>query len=126
MEQCGQWAESRQIVETRLRRARIQRNSPLRLTLWRFWRNSPAMIGLVGLAILTLVVTIGPAVIDRDLAMRPQPLQILQPPSPTHLLGTDEVGRDILARLVFAGQVSMGISFPATLLSPASISAMAT
>lgn len=37
--------------------------------------------------------------------------------SPGHILGTDDLGRDHLARLLYAGQVSLGIGFTAALLS---------
>lgn len=93
------------------------KNELLQLTIRRYMRNIPGMIGLVGLTILTLVVVGGPMIIEPDLALRPQPLQVLQTPSNDHLLGTDEVGRDIFARLIYAGRVSMVISFPAMLIS---------
>lgn len=37
--------------------------------------------------------------------------------APGHILGTDDLGRDHLARLLYAGQVSLGIGFTAALLS---------
>lgn len=37
--------------------------------------------------------------------------------APGHILGTDDLGRDHLARLLYAGQVSLGIAFTAALLS---------
>ena len=37
--------------------------------------------------------------------------------SPGHVLGTDELGRDHLARLLYGGQVSLGIGFSAAILS---------
>jgi peptide/nickel transport system permease protein len=33
----------------------------------------------------------------------------LQPPGPAHWLGTDELGRDILSRLIFGARVTLGI-----------------
>lgn len=38
-------------------------------------------------------------------------------PSIEHLLGTDEVGRDVFARLLYGGQVSLFVGFASTLLS---------
>lgn len=37
--------------------------------------------------------------------------------APGHILGTDDLGRDHLARLLYAGQVSLGIAFSAAVLS---------
>jgi len=41
------------------------------------------------------------------------------PPSSVHLLGTDSVGRDIFARLIYGGQISLLVGFASTLLSVA-------
>ena len=41
----------------------------------------------------------------------------LQAPGPAHLLGTDEFGRDTLARIVFGAHVSLRVAFAATLLT---------
>src|SRR5438270_8686475 len=38
-------------------------------------------------------------------------IAILQPPGPGYPLGTDDLGRDVLTRLLFAGQVSLTIGF---------------
>lgn len=41
----------------------------------------------------------------------------LQPPSTTHLTGTDQLGRDVLSRVLTGGQTTVGISFAALALS---------
>ena len=41
---------------------------------------------------------------------------IKQPPSKNHLLGTDNIGRDLLVRLFYGGRVSLGIALAVTLL----------
>jgi peptide/nickel transport system permease protein len=41
----------------------------------------------------------------------------LQPPGPAYLLGTDELGRDVLTRLIFAGRVSLLIGVGVALVS---------
>lgn len=43
--------------------------------------------------------------------------QVLQPPGQEHLLGTDEMGRDVWARLLYGGRVSMLVGMAAMLLS---------
>src|SRR5260221_9089420 len=38
-------------------------------------------------------------------------LSTFQPPGGPHLLGTDELGRDTLTRLIYGGRVSLGVAF---------------
>jgi peptide/nickel transport system permease protein len=42
---------------------------------------------------------------------------VLQPPNPAHLLGTDQLGRDILSRLIFGARISIEVGFIAVSLS---------
>lgn len=50
-----------------------------------------------------------PLEVDTDVA--------LTPPSAQHLLGTDELGRDILSRLIYGSQVSLTVSLGAVFIS---------
>jgi peptide/nickel transport system permease protein len=43
----------------------------------------------------------------------------LAPPSVAHLFGTDNLGRDVFSRVLYGGQVIIGISLLATLMSAA-------
>jgi peptide/nickel transport system permease protein len=83
--------------------------SPSRLAWRRLRRHRSALLGLAILTIEAAVSLLAPYFMPADLALRPQPTIILQPPSRAHLLGTDEAGRDILARLVYAGRVSLAV-----------------
>ncbi|MEM2446942.1 MAG: ABC transporter permease, partial [Candidatus Bathyarchaeia archaeon] len=81
--------------------------------LWEVWqaiRKSP--LSLTGLAlILALVAT---AVLAPHLApydpLETKPRERLKPPSPTHPLGTDQLGRDILSRVLYGAQISLRIA----------------
>jgi peptide/nickel transport system permease protein len=57
---------------------------------------------------MILAVTFGPSLVPHS-PTRTNALNILKPPSATHLLGTDELGRDVLARLLSGGRVSLAV-----------------
>jgi ABC-type dipeptide/oligopeptide/nickel transport system permease subunit len=81
----------------------------------RFARNRGA---LVGLAILVSFVMIGLAA-PLATTYNPEATRIedkLLAPSPAHLLGTDHLGRDILARLAYGARYSLLIGFAAVAL----------
>jgi len=78
--------------------------------------NLPALIAVVVLAVLVLTALIGPLLVRYD------PLAVdldnsRQPPGRTHLLGTDNIGRDILSRMVHGARISLGVGIAASLFS---------
>jgi peptide/nickel transport system permease protein len=79
-----------------------------RLAWRRFRRNRLAFGGLVFLVIIVLLSAFAPWVARTDpvsLNLR----AILQAPSGDHWLGTDQVGRDVLARVLYGGRISLAI-----------------
>jgi peptide/nickel transport system permease protein len=96
---------------------RVQTRSPWQLAWHRFLRHRMAIAGMVVFAALFTVAAVGPVLIDRDTAYRPNPRQMNQTPSVSHPMGTDEVGRDIFARIVYAGRISLSIGLLAALIS---------
>jgi peptide/nickel transport system permease protein len=83
--------------------------SPTRRALHRFARNPAALAGLMLLVILLLAVTLYPY----WLAIGPNAVDLLArnaPPGGAHLLGTDGVGRDVLARLMQGGRTSLSVA----------------
>ncbi len=91
---------------------------PWRVAGRRFLRHKMGVTATVILVFIVGVVVLGPVFfIPRDLAFRPQPDQINQPPSLEHWFGTDEVGRDILARIVYGGRISLLVGLLAMLVA---------
>ena len=84
--------------------------------LWRrFLEHRVAVASLVGLALLVLLALAAPlaeALLGLD-ATRVDLLNLKQPPSAAHPLGTDELGRDLLLRLLYGGQVSLMVGIAA-------------
>jgi peptide/nickel transport system permease protein len=80
--------------------------SPGRLAARRFFRHRLAVAGLIVLAMIVLVSVVGPIVLGID-PNAVDPMAVRKPPGPGHLLGTDSAGRDVLARLLAGGRVSL-------------------
>ena len=89
----------------------------LRQMTWRrFRRHKMAMFGLVMLAMLFIYAFGGSIVFSEAQANATDTGLRLQAPSATYPFGTDTVGRDILARTVYGGQISLLIGLVAVLL----------
>ena len=91
--------------------------SPRRLAWMRFRRHRMAMFGLVLLALLVMYVIGGSLVFTEKYANYNETSIRLQPPSQQHLFGTDVVGRDILARTIYGGQISILIGLASVVVS---------
>jgi len=68
--------------------------------------NKLAVIGLVFVSIVIVASIIAPLICKYD----PQKVNlrmILKPPSSEHILGTDKVGRDVYARIIYGGRISI-------------------
>jgi peptide/nickel transport system permease protein len=81
--------------------------------LWaRYRRNHAAVVGLAVLGTFFLLVLAAPLVTPYD-PERNRLIDALREPSPAHPLGTDHLGRDILARILYGGRFSLLIGFAA-------------
>lgn len=90
-------------------RARARRRStPLGDAWRRYRRNRMALVG--GFIALLIIFS---AIFAPLLAPTPYDYsvisEVLQPPGPGHLLGTDEVGRDLLSRMIYGARTSMTV-----------------
>ena len=78
-------------------------------------KNKLALIGFIVLMLFIILSILVPVITPYerdaiDLGM------IETAPSRAHLLGTDELGRDVLTRLLYGGRVSLGVGLAATVL----------
>ena len=86
--------------------------SPGRETWRRFRRHKLAMASALILALLILGVVVGPwiwTIPINDIDFSAQ----LQGPSLAHPFGTDDLGQDILARVLYGGRISLAVGFAA-------------
>lgn len=79
------------------------------LEIWqRLTRNKMAMLGLVILVLLALSAIFADFIADYDTKVVAQNIsERLQGPSAAHWFGTDEFGRDIFARIIHGGRISL-------------------
>lgn len=90
--------------------------TPLQQAWRRFRKNRIAITGGGILVFLFLVVFIGAAVSPYDPDMIDL-MNISGKPSRSHLLGCDELGRDLLTRLCYGGRISLSVGMASALLS---------
>ena len=79
-----------------------------RLALERFLAHRLAVASLAVLLVLVLLVLFGPTLSPYNPEHTNLNLRY-EPPSPTHVMGTDSLGRDLLTRIMFGGRVSLTV-----------------
>lgn len=88
-------------------------NSLWKISYGKFVRNKLALTGLFVLILLILLSVFAPLITeyDRDSVSL---TNAYQPPSAEHLLGTDDLGRDVFTRLIYGGRVSLSVGLAST------------
>lgn len=84
----------------------------------KFLRRKTAVAGLAFIIFILILAVIGPAITPYD----PNAYDysaILASPSPTHIWGTDEFGRDVFSRIIAGTQLSLGTALTASVLGTA-------
>ncbi|PSR21055.1 MAG: ABC transporter permease [Sulfobacillus acidophilus] len=91
--------------------------TPTASRVGRWLRRNPGGAVAAGvLLVIYLIVFVGP-LIYRVSPITTHPVQALLPPGPGHPLGTDDLGRDVLARLLAGGRVSLIVGVMAMVVS---------
>jgi peptide/nickel transport system permease protein len=86
------------------------------LTWRRFRRHKMALLGAVTIVLLFLYAFGGALIVPESRANAIDTKNRLQAPSWEHPFGTDTVGRDILARTIYGGQISLMIGLTAVII----------
>ena len=84
--------------------------------LQRYCRNPTAVVSSVILAAIVLVAILAPYIAPHDPA-RSSLRAILKPPSAMYWLGSDDLGRDVASRLIFASRLSLVASVQAVFIA---------
>jgi peptide/nickel transport system permease protein len=103
-------------VNTRLIAAKDMSETPLRRAVRRLFRRKSAVFGLAVVAFFIALAVFAPLLSPYDPVAQSWSL-VRHPPSASHWLGTDDLGRDILVRVIYgarasllAGVISVGIA----------------
>lgn len=81
--------------------------------VWRRFRRAPgALAGAAVVALIVLAAVLAPLLAAGDPLVQ-NVAQGAQPPSAAHWMGTDKLGRDVFARIVYGARISMTIGFVA-------------
>lgn len=78
--------------------------------LWRVFKNNKtAFLGTLAAGIIVMIACVGPWISPYD-PLEQDVFHRLRPPGSSHLLGTDEYGRDVLSRVIWAARISLAVS----------------
>lgn len=91
--------------------------SPMWLVWLRFRRHRMAMFGVAILGVMFLYCTVGSIFMPESYANFNDTSIKFQPPSLAHPFGTDSIGRDLMARTISGGQISMIIGVSSMLVA---------
>ncbi len=95
---------------------RFAQATQLQLTWWRFRRHKLAVVSGVVLLLMIAAISIGPLlwrvpINEIDFTSK------LEGPSWAHPFGTDDLGQDVLARLLYGGRISMAVGLAAMMVA---------
>ena len=83
----------------------------------KFMHNRKAVLGLIIVCFLVLAVILMPIFMKLDPYTTDRAVGFNKAPCPGHLLGTDDVGRDLFARLLYGGRISLFVGIMSTIIS---------
>lgn len=91
--------------------------TPGQLIWRRFRKNRMAVAGMIGFGLLLLFIVIGSVIITDERANAVDLQARLSPPNNQYIMGTDSTGRDIFARIVHGGQISLFVGITSVIIS---------
>lgn len=89
--------------------------TPWKLVRRKFKKNKVAMAGLIILILMVIAVALAPYLTPYD-PYEMDFTKVNKKPSKEHILGTDELGRDYLTRILYGGRISMKVGLFAVII----------
>lgn len=94
-----------------------KKNSQAKEVWRRFRKSKTAMLGLFLLAFVILIAIFANVIVPYDRAIAQDAVNRLQAPSAAHLFGTDELGRDLFARVIHGSRYSLLVGISTSVFS---------
>lgn len=88
-----------------------------RITMRRFINHRMAVFGVLLMTLVVLYCVAGAFFVSEANANRVDVTRRFEAPTADHVFGTDEVGRDVMARTIYGGQISLMIGITSVLIS---------
>ncbi len=85
-------------------------------TWYRFCRNKLGILGLVLILFMILLAVFGPVISKWDYGYQ-NLSEAFQTPSAKHFMGTDNLGRDLMIRIIYGARISLIVGFSASIIS---------
>jgi peptide/nickel transport system permease protein len=95
----------------------VQAMEPPKKTFWRYFKKNKLAVGGLAVIVITfLIAGFASFMAPHDPGKTDVSLK-LQPPSPQHPLGTDQLGRDVFSRMLHGSRISLSVGFVAVAIS---------
>ena len=102
-----------------MKKKQVKRRTRAQEIWHRLLQNKGAVIGMIFLTVLVLAAALSPVIFDYETDVIGQNIsERLMHPCAAHPFGTDEVGRDLFARVIYGARYSLAIGVGAVLLGP--------
>ena len=97
---------------------KADQDSKAKAFIKKFMKRKTAVLGLIVIVVLVIIAIIGPYITPYDYTAYDY-MNTLAGPSPEHLFGTDQYGRDILSRMLVGTLLTLGVSLSAVVIGAA-------
>ena len=97
---------------------KADQDSKAKAFIKKFMKRKTAVLGLIVIVVLVIIAIIGPYITPYDYTAYDY-MNTLAGPSPEHLFGTDQYGRDILSRMLVGTRLTLGVSLSAVVIGAA-------
>jgi len=93
------------------------RNSRFTDVVKRYARNKAAVLGALIFLVILLVIIFAEFIVPKEMVTAYNMKEKMLPPCKEHIFGTDNIGRDVFARIVYGARITVGIGVGSTLAS---------